>query len=131
MIESILLIDDSEPDNFLHTYLLNKANACNNIVSVLNVEAALEHLDKLVVDNGDLPAMIIVDINMPRLNGWEFFDIVRSNPKYDLQKTKFYMLTTSLNPDDRLKALEEYKLDGFYNKPINQTIIQELLNDAY
>jgi CheY-like chemotaxis protein len=128
MIESILLIDDSEPDNFLHVYLLNRAKACNTITSVLNVEKAIEFLDTLERENKKMPSIILIDINMPRLNGWEFLDILRKpDNTIDLENTKFYMLTTSLNPDDKEKALNEYKLDGFFNKPLNQTHIDILV----
>lgn len=128
MIESILLIDDSEPDNFLHEYLLKKSGKFNEILSVLNVERALELLKKRTNENKKLPKIIMVDINMPRLNGWEFLDILFEDQSMDLSETHLYMLTTSLNPDDKEKALNEYKLTDFYNKPLTLTHIEEVIS---
>ncbi|MBU2018448.1 MAG: response regulator [Bacteroidetes bacterium] len=126
MIKSILLIDDSEPDNFLHSYLLKKVKEFENIDSVLNVEEAIKFLDDLSAKKEEMPAIILVDINMPRLNGWDFLDLVKEK-EYSIENTRFYMLTTSLNPDDKEKALNEYKLNGFFHKPLTYEHIEVML----
>jgi CheY-like chemotaxis protein len=127
MTKKILLIDDSEPDNFLHTFFLKKHSEDLDLTSVLNVEKAVELLTELRDNYEAFPDIILLDINMPRLNGWDFLDIVYTSKKYPIENTKFYMLTTSINPDDKDTALNKYKLNGFFNKPLNQEHIKEIL----
>ena len=125
-MKSVLLIDDSEPDNFLHNYLLEKSGKFGEIKSVLNVDQAI----KLLIEKEDnvksMPDIILLDINMPRMNGWEFLDFASNTPKFSLENSDIYMLTTSLNPDDKLKAIEHYKLAGFFNKPLTEDQITVL-----
>lgn len=129
MIKKILLIDDSEPDNFLHAYLLNKSKKVQQIDTVLNVEKALEYLRDTKVKGEEAPDAILLDINMPRLNGWEFLDIVLKSDEFEGIQTKVYMLTTSLNPDDEYKALKVYKLDGYLNKPLTIEHIHQIIEE--
>jgi CheY-like chemotaxis protein len=123
---SILLIDDSEPDNYLHEYLLKKLEEFGPIYSVLNVEKAIETLVQLSKKE-EMPNIIMLDINMPRMNGWDFLDHSLVTKDYDISKSDVYMLTTSLNPDDKKKALEAYNLKGFFNKPLKLEYIQSIL----
>lgn len=129
MIKKILLIDDSEPDNFLHAYLLNKSNKVQTIETVLNVEKGLEYLRETIQNGEVMPDAILLDINMPRLNGWEFLDIILKTEEFQDLKTKIYMLTTSLNPDDEFKAINVYKLDGYLNKPLTIEHINQIIDE--
>lgn len=129
MIKKILLIDDSEPDNFLHAYLLKKSGKVQEIVTVLNVEQALDFLKETMGEKVEMPEAILLDINMPRLNGWEFLDIILKSEEFKGVQTKVYMLTTSLNPDDENKALNVYKLDGYLNKPLTLDHINQIIDE--
>lgn len=126
-IKHILLIDDSEPDNFLHVYLLEKYDVADRVHSVLNVEQGLKYLKDLSANNLDFPEVILLDINMPRMNGWEFIDAL-NDQNIDYSNCQIYILTTSLNPDDQEKALNEYKVAGFFNKPLNYDMIQQVIS---
>lgn len=125
-MKNILLIDDSEPDNFLHQYLLNKSKKFGRIESVLNVEQAIHLLKEKNIQGGSMPDIILLDINMPRLSGWEFLDEARDVLQFDFSNTQIFMLTTSSNPDDREKA-NEYDLDGYFLKPLTNDHIEKLL----
>lgn len=130
MIESILLIDDSEPDNFLHQYLLKKSKIVKDIHGVNKVEEAIEFLDELVAKGLPMPTIICLDINMPRIDGWEFLDFLQNNSdKYDISSTHIYILSTSINPDDQQKVLDNHLLKGFLSKPLNLDVIMDFANN--
>ena len=127
-MKNVLLIDDSEPDNFLHQYMLNKSQQFGTIESVLNVEQALELLRSKAANGEKMPDIILLDINMPRMNGWEFLDSTKEETSFTLGNTTIYMLTTSSNPDDQEKA-KSYGLKDYFLKPLNEEHIKVLLNN--
>ena len=73
-LKQVLLIDDSVADNYLHRMVIEDTGLVEDIVDFQYAEKALEYLR-----NGDAPPvdLIFLDINMPRMNGFEFFGGVR------------------------------------------------------
>jgi len=69
-IDTIMMIDDDEATNFLHEIIINDAECSNNLVIVDDAQKALEMLKEDVQPN-----LLFLDINMPRMNGWEFLNI--------------------------------------------------------
>jgi len=82
-------------------------------------QAAAGHLEK--------PDAILLDINMPEINGWEFLDLYGA---MDIEKAAVYMmLTTSLNPDDALNAELNPLVKGLKNKPLTEGHLKEIQQD--
>lgn len=122
----IVLIDDDEITNYLHTQILNHAQISDRIYVLLNGKEAIDFFRDLNGSfEGDL--LVLLDINMPILNGWEFLDKYRhlSVPK---DRIHIFILTTSENPKDLEKA-EEYSflIQGFFRKPLTKEKILEFM----
>jgi CheY-like chemotaxis protein len=81
------------------------------------------------VDNGiALPELIFIDINMPRMDGWEFIDEYK---KIDLNlrnQSLVFLLTSSIDPSDlaKAKAIEEIK--ELRDKPIDEKLVLEIFD---
>jgi len=72
---SILLVDDDEINNFISIKLIKKALLSTEIVACLNGKFAIEQLLEMQKKGAEkLPDYILLDINMPIMNGWEFLD---------------------------------------------------------
>lgn len=130
-LNSILLVDDDEPTNYLHRRLITENNLSEQIhISQTGLEA-IEYLGTLKGDTYPCPDVIFLDINMPVMNGWQFLENYRNLPEEQKANIIIVMLTTSLNPDDHEKgtALEEVR--KFITKPLTLEKFQTLIKDFF
>ena len=108
-----MLIDDDKATNFLHSKTIKDVDKDINIIIKYSVYDALDFLKKSEESLLNSINLILLDINLPGLDGWDF--LMEYN-KLDLN-IKVSMLTTSNNPNDRLKA-EEFGVNFFLVKPL-------------
>ena len=95
----ILLIDDDQICNFLNEKILEQAALFNRIHTVLNGKQALDFLTTYA---GPAPDVILIDLNMPVMGGFEFIRVVKER---DLSPgSKLVILTSSDSPGDLRQA---------------------------
>ncbi|MCD9020125.1 response regulator [Parachryseolinea silvisoli] len=128
-LRCIMLIDDNPDDNFFHQRVIKKADAAEVVIAENSGMGALEYL-KLKKDHPqEHPDLIFLDINMPGMNGWEFLEEYEKLDK-DLQsRVIIVMLTTSENPDDRMKAMNI--VPEFRTKPLTKEMLEEIINKYF
>lgn len=90
----ILLIDDDEINNFLSNELIKLYEPAVKIESILFVEKAMQYLEEKLNRNQPLPDIILVDINMPNLNGWDFMEAFEKMNAAAIKKVKVYVYTS-------------------------------------
>ena len=134
-LNCILLIDDDEATNFIHTIIINKILINVQVPVAINGIVALEYLTKTGRYEGrddlPMPSIILLDINMPGMNGWEFLEEYKKLPGDQRAKMMVAMLTTSLNPDDRKRAkMYKGEVIEFLNKPLTIENLREIV-DSY
>jgi CheY-like chemotaxis protein len=81
---------------------------------------ALEFLKEHEANPGDLPDLIFLDINMPIMNGFDFLNEYQNLSETIQKHCIIMMLTTSLNEDDRKRAIENKFVYSFMNKPLDK-----------
>lgn len=114
--ETILLIEDDRVDIMTVQRALQK----NNLSNPLHVaRTGLQALDMLRGANGvvkldPLPALILLDLNLPKMSGIEFLQELRKDPQ--LSALRIIVLTSSNEPQDRAAAFE-YEVDDYIVKP--------------
>ena len=123
----IVLIDDDEAVNYYHQYLIEDADLTDNILVGQNIEEALEILRKFQKINDVEPSLVILDVNMPRYDGFEFvtkyYDIFQ---ELRSRNVLIIFLTTSKNPSDLEKASQLDVICGYKQKPMTEDMIKEL-----
>lgn len=107
----ILFIEDDAIETMKFQRALSKLDSKHTLIEAKNGEEALEYLES----GKSLPDIILLDLNMPRMNGIEFLDILKKHDKIKYLPT--IILTTSENRDD---LLECYKIGiaGYIIKPL-------------
>ena len=135
-LNCILLIDDDEPTNFLSNMLLEEANCAHHIQTAESGQNALDYLSKTAYSgNGKtalpFPELIFLDINMPAMNGWEFLEEYKEWNEGRHPNTIIIMLTTSINPDDKVKAENIPLVAAFENKPLTSNMIQRVIKKYF
>lgn len=127
-LNCILLVDDDPDDNFFHQRIINKMDITLSIAVAKNGIEALEYLRK---ENQVIPELIFLDINMPKMNGWEFLDQYKLLDPKQKARITIMMLTTSANPDDieRANAIED--VTGIKTKPLSVEMLTEILETHF
>ena len=124
-LKSILLIDDDEPTGFLYKMIVGAADCTENVCVLQNGQDALDYI------NNAIPDLIFLDINMPRMNGWEFMEKFNNIENTLLKIPVIIMISTTLNPDDEVKALGTKNISGFMRKPLTVKALNEAINKYF
>ncbi|MEP7376762.1 MAG: response regulator [Chitinophagaceae bacterium] len=119
-LNCVLVIDDDEPTNFFTQMILEESGCTRHIKIVQSGREALDYLIQSEAGNDPgiypSPDLIFLDINMPAMDGWEFLE------EYKKLNTDsriiIVMLTTSLFPEDKIRAKGRPEISGFENKPL-------------
>lgn len=121
---NIVLIDDNHIDNLINRKILEKTKFVKSIQSFINPEKALEYLQKLTShEEPDFPDILLIDINMPVMNGFEFlnkYDKLADNIKNNIS---VYILSSSINTSDKERANNNPYVIKYLIKPLK---IEEL-----
>lgn len=122
-----MLIDDNDDDNFYHRIIIDEAGIAGHVQVAGSGIEAIDYLK-----NGDLiPELIFLDINMPKMNGWEFLIEYNKLNLHQDSMVIIIMLTTSLNPADREHAKHIAAINGFETKPLTEEIINKIINNHF
>ena len=121
----ILVVDDDAISNFVTVRHLKQFNSLGSIRDFTNPLEALEYLKLEKEAGGNLPDFILLDINMPHLDGWTFLDKM---DELKILSPKVYMLTSSIYPEDSERSKNYLLVSGFIVKPLDRNKIQLQLN---
>jgi len=126
MQPKILIIDDDEIVLFLHSVILEDTGTRNTPEKFGSAQAALRYLDRYA-ENGR-QFLLLLDINMPVMNGWAFLDALEARPLP--AEISVVLVTSSVDESDRRKALSYRMVNGFLIKPLSAEQISELKKAA-
>lgn len=119
MIPNILLVEDDHLDIIHANRVLSQVNVLHNLHVAKNGEEALKMLSEENPDKiSPLPEIILLDLNMPRMNGLEFLGIIRADER--LKHIKVFIITTSGEEVDK-EIAKELGISGYIEKPFKLT----------
>lgn len=130
-LKNILLIDDSESDNFYHARKIRKMGITDNIHICYSGHEALEYLKSEFEGNHPQPTLIFLDINMPGMNGWEFLEEYENLEVAQQGEVVLTMLSNSIDVRDQEKAGSYRTVRGYYSKPLSEKYLTSILEQHF
>ena len=122
---NMLVIDDDDINIFIIKKVIEKIDYDVDMISKGNGQLAIDYLASINNNEEIFPHVILVDINMPVLNGWEFLEAYE---KLSIKhKADLYMLSSSVYENDIEKAKGFKSVKGFISKPLTIERLRELL----
>ena len=112
----ICVIDDDDIYQMIMKRVICKADVFEGRQQFSNAMDALEEFRDL---SRELPDLILLDINMPGIDGWQFIEELRERRPGFEKETRIYIVTSSIAQTDQAKAESYEEIYGFLSKPIN------------
>ncbi len=121
------IIDDDPIYIFGTRRMMEIANFCESFMIFNNGKNALETLEKIILAEGTLPELILLDLNMPIMDGWEFLDEFIKIPCE--QKVTIYIITSSIDNEDIKKAKTYSHVSNYILKPVTVDSLKVILEE--
>ena len=124
-IACTLLVDDDDTANYLNQMLFERLEVTDNLLVARNGLEALSLINQNCPGTG-CPTLILLDINMPVMDGFEFLAAYEQLSFAQKQSIIIIVLTTSLNAMDVAKV-NQANIAGLLNKPLSKSTLEAIL----
>jgi two-component system, chemotaxis family, chemotaxis protein CheY len=124
----IALIDDDEIFQFITSRLIERANLAQELKQFYNGDSALHYLNSHADLVDELPDIILLDINMPVIDGWMFLDEFKIIADKLDKVITIYMVSSSIAPEDINRAKSNPLVKDYLVKPVSMETLQAVLS---
>lgn len=124
-----MLIDDSQTDRFIHKKLLEIYNIGSEVVEESSARDALNYFSENYEDADRLPDVILLDVLMPEMNGFEFLGHFRKIYKDLGKKPIIFMLSSTDDESDLKKARSNKMVERMLRKPFSPEALIKALSE--
>ncbi len=127
----VCIVDDDAVYTFGIKKLIRNNIPENKILSYTNGKEAFDALQEVHNSGGDLPDVILLDLNMPEMNGWEFLKEFEEIRKVSDKQIQIYVISSQVNDEKEevYKIKWDARVSKFIKKPVEAKHLVELLNN--
>jgi len=127
-MKKVAIVDDDSIFQFTTKVKFEKLRLADEVLIFNDGEEMMDFLSSTDLD--ELPEIVLLDINMPIVDGWDFLDLYKSLESDKQKVMKIYMLSSSINPDDVKRAeANEFVLD-YITKPIRDDDLTKIFQNT-
>lgn len=128
-MKRVVIIDDDDIFLFLCSKALQNVGHTEEIKKFTNSQQGLQYL----LESSDVtyPTMLMIDINMPLVNGWEIVETLERKKPDIFNHCKIFILSSSIDTRDKEKAMSYRNVAGFIIKPVSEAYLTNLAKEQY
>lgn len=130
-MDCVLLVDDCEVDNLINYHIISRAGITENIQVAKGSMNAFNFLRKNYIINGSLPDLILVDVNMPVMSGFEFRAALGKLFFTDTANTSIVFLTNIDASEIKLNDIGEFGETRVIQKPLTEEKLNRILEEDF
>ena len=116
--KKVMLIDDNEIDLKINSKIISLAKLFDEIIICQSGEEGLDYLNKYILNPEKLPNFLLLDIQMPEMDGFEFLDYYKRLPKNFTSRCPIAMLSSTLDFGDIKRAEANAHVVKLLKKPL-------------
>ena len=129
MLNKVLCVDDDSISVMLCRKVISRSFFAAQTDAASNGKTALQYLQDVEhAEEVFYPELILLDLNMPVMNGWEFLENYEQHYAHKCIKTKVVVLSSTIDPEDVKKAKQFATVVDFISKPITVESLAEVAN---
>lgn len=126
----VLLVDDDTIYQYIACKTLEATGLTNKIVTCTNGQEAYKFLETNMNDQDELPDVILLDVNMPVMNGWEFLHAFKNLHSPFLKDIRIFLVTSSVNDADINYSQQFSNVQDYIVKPLVKEKLSRVLNSV-
>src|SRR5215210_5277418 len=136
MINKVFCIDDDNITLVLCDMVIKKSEFAREVITAKNGKEGLAFFSAYFsksngAEKPDPPELILLDLNMPVMNGWDFLEDYIMKYSERIPETKVVILSSTVNPEDFLRANRYEIVIDFINKPLTTEGLKELMENEH
>ncbi|WP_276167282.1 response regulator [Zobellia alginiliquefaciens] len=125
---NIWIIDDDLVSLFAARYGIEQLDKPYHVVDFDSAEVALKVLSDSFEGDEQLPDIILLDLMMPKMDGWQFLEKLEEMPEY-IKTTHVYILSAFLSTKERQRASQHPEVKGYFDKPISKRALGRIFGE--
>lgn len=126
-IPNFIIIDDSRLDCFIAEKIIQNSGTYSSVKSYMEATEAYEAIKNGLIGDDSIITIIILDIQMPVMNGFQFVEVFEQLPKEIQSRFAIFLFSSSINENDK-NRLENYpSIIRFYSKPISKDTVAQMI----
>lgn len=126
-MKKVAIIDDDDIFQFTTKVKFEKLELASEVLIFNDGEEAMDYLH--VTDVADLPDILLLDINMPIVDGWDFLEMYSELDSVKRGSMEIHMLSSSINPEDVKRAEDNKFVRDYITKPIRDEDLTKIFHD--
>jgi len=124
--DTVMVIDDNNIDLYVTARTMTKNNFCNNLLQYSSAADAIKYLKSNAEDATAWPQVILVDIYMPVMSGFEFMEAFEKLPEILKKNTLVYIVSSTIDEHDIARALNDENVIDFQEKPLSSEFLEKI-----
>lgn len=126
-----IIIDDDPVNNMLSSIFINEVVSNADIQSFELPENGLKHIRQKYSISEEIPTILLLDINMPTMSGWEFLEKFEELAEGIKNQFRICIMSSSVDPGDQQRAGENNNAMDYIEKPLSEEKVVSLCSEQF